>query len=74
VVLGVALNAIQGLGVLIYPVLPRASLEICRALGIAVDLKTGPALGLAIEERGAFSLTGEVPKLFARLQLEAPAE
>ncbi len=69
VVLGVALNTIQTLGVLAYPVLPRASLEICRALGIPHDEKSGPSITQATLLRDHFALNGEVPKLFARLEL-----
>lgn len=71
VVLGTCLRVIQALGVMVYPVLPQASLKICSALGLGeFDLKSNfPPLSLALENRTEFKLVGDVPKLFARVAL-----
>lgn len=70
VVLGVAMMVLRTLGVLIYPVLPEASRSLLKSLGhdVGTDRK-GPDLRLALSESREFSLVGDVPKLFARLQM-----
>lgn len=71
-VLGVCLQMIQTLGVLIYPVLPHASREILKSLGVEASPAAG--IGLAIQDRFEFRLGSEVPKLFMRVQLPEIAE
>jgi methionyl-tRNA synthetase len=66
-VLGVCLKMIQALGVMIYPVLPHASEEICEALGLgraaAKDIRE------FMKEHSQYALSSNVPKLFMRVQL-----
>lgn len=72
IVLGCAMNVIEGLAIIGMPALPNASKEILKALG-----KTSNSLSQLEKIDTEFKLTGEVPKLFARLEMpkeEAPAK
>lgn len=71
-VLGVCLRLIQTLGVVIYPVLPKASAAILESLGVSVF--GAPDLQLALENRCEYKLGTEVPKLFMRVQLPTATE
>ena len=67
-VLTVCMQVIEALGVLIFPVLPEASLKICGALG----LETPDLSAVTRAEVRAFPAIAEVPKLFMRIALPAP--
>ena len=68
VVLGTALNCVEALGVLMYPVLPEGSLALAKNL--STPLKSGsPDLATLRKVRYEYALGAEVPKLFARFQL-----
>ena len=71
-VLGVCLRMLQALAVLVYPVLPKAAVNLLCALGEPES----PAknLQLALQNRTHFQLAPEVPKLFMRVQMPAPEE
>ena len=68
-VMGVCFRMIQTLGALIYPVLPNASREIARALGLGENAFERIEAGF--EDRNRFELQGETPKLFMRVQMPA---
>lgn len=70
VVMGVCLRMIQTLGVIIAPVLPNASKEIAKALGLPEA--SFQKIAAALEDREEFVLTEETPKLFMRIQMPAP--
>lgn len=67
-VMGVCMRLIQAAAVIIYPVLPRASLDILKTLGVEFS-GSCPDSKLALEDRTTFKLGSEVPKLFMRVQL-----
>jgi methionyl-tRNA synthetase len=69
-VMAVCMSMIQALGALIAPVLPHASQEIARALGLG----RFDQIELGFDGRTRFELVGETPKLFMRVQMptEAP--
>ncbi len=71
VVLGVCCRLLEALAVLVYPVLPEASVQLAASLGAGdFDLKNRiPPLELATQDRHSWKLAPEVPKLFARVQL-----
>ncbi len=73
VVLGTALNAVEALGVMIYPVLPEASLALARCFSTPL-LDERPDLSTVTKTRFAYTLGAEVPKLFARLQMPVDEE
>jgi methionyl-tRNA synthetase len=70
VVMGVCMRMIQALGALIAPVLPHASHEIARALGLGESAFARIEGGF--EDRTKFVLAGETPKLFMRVQMPKP--
>lgn len=72
VVMGVSLQLLEAIAILIWPVLPRASSELLRTLG----LETGkvPDLAGVTGQRFSYALPGEVPKLFMRVQMPTEAE
>lgn len=67
VVLGVALQLIEALAFIAYPVIPQASVAILKSLGVPIDPRT--SLEGVTENRFNFALASEVPKLFMRVQL-----
>lgn len=71
IVMGVSMRMIQALGAIIAPVLPNASREIAKALGLGEDAFAH--IDSALENRATFELQGETPKLFMRVQIPAPA-
>lgn len=69
-VMGVCMRMIQALGAMISPVLPNASREIARALGL--NENAFDRIEAGFEDRTRFELQGETPKLFMRVQMPAP--
>jgi hypothetical protein len=70
--MGVCLQMIQCLGAMIAPVLPHASREIARALGLGENAFA--KIESALESRWSYTLEGETPKLFMRVSLPTDAE
>jgi methionyl-tRNA synthetase len=66
-VLAVCMQVIEALGVIVYPVLPEASLKICHALG----LEKPELSAVTRPEVRKFPAIAEVPKLFMRVALPA---
>ncbi|MEN9723730.1 MAG: hypothetical protein RJB38_1716 [Pseudomonadota bacterium] len=71
VVLGVCCMLLEALAVIVYPVLPEASVKLLASLGLSdfdIHART-PGLELVTENRSDWVLAAEVPKLFARVAL-----
>jgi methionyl-tRNA synthetase len=72
VVMGVCMRMIQALGAIISPVLPNASREIARALGLNENAFNQIETGF--ENHTRFELNGDTPKLFMRVQMPPVTE